>query len=189
MISLMKNYIFGYGSLIVPESATKTLGRILDSKDVFLIEVNNFFRTWDIVIPVRISNGMQEKVINAVFLNIQKNPNKVINGVLLQVTDEELLKLDIREKQYFRINITADVQTKLSNEYMVFTYIGKPEFNLDKYSNPKILDGYLKIIEKIQYWGKDFYNKFNLTTKPYNFEIEYGNYKFLDKDQNTLTGH
>jgi hypothetical protein len=185
----MKTYIFGYGSLIVPESATKTLGRKIYDKDVLLGDIKDYSRLWNLVVQVILHNQQSDNIVNAVFLNIQKHQGKVINGALLQVTENELIKLDIREKQYQRIDITNNVLTYLSGESVIFTYVGKSEFLVNNYTKPRILKEYLNVIERIQYWGKDFYDRFNSTTEIHNFEILNGTYKFLDEQQNLFTGH
>jgi hypothetical protein len=121
---------------------------------------------------------------------MQKSETKSINGVLIQVNENELNDLDIRETQYNRTEVTDYLSTRLANSYKVFAYIGKPEFSAKFYNNLKVLVEYEKIISNcIQHWGREFYDRFNITTEPHGFEKVRGFYRFVDKRQNIMTGH
>jgi hypothetical protein len=185
----VRSYIFGYGSLIIPESVTKSLGRHIDKEDISLVEVNDFTRLWRLVVQVIVNYDGNERPVNAVFLDIQKLPGKIINGSLIEVSEEDLNNLDIREKQYDRIDITESVTSRLQGQYRIFTYTGKPEFHVKHYDNPMILKQYLNVLDGIGEWGDNFYQRFTSTTEPNNYPIIDGNYKFLDKQQNIVTGH
>lgn len=183
----MKNYIFGYGSLINLESVAKTLGRIVNDNEVLIVDVKNFSRLWRLVVPV-IVNEYRNKPVNAVFLDIADQGGEELNGILIEVSIDELKKLDIREKYYRRIDITKNIRPQVQDG-KVFTYQGNPEFFVENFNNPVVLTQYLNIVDKgIRHWGKEFFNNFIATTQPCNFRMIDGTYKFYDKEQNILTG-
>jgi cation transport regulator ChaC len=188
----MDYYIFGYGSLINPESIALTLGRKINHKELRPVEIIDYCRSWNMVIPVIITDEIQkDKTVNSVFLDLQKLSGITANGVIFKVEASDLENMDIREKQYNRIEVTSHITNmKLNHDLAIFTYVGKPEFFVANYSNPKILKRYHNIIvEGLKYWGDTFTHQFNQTTKADNFEIIEGTYKFLDKKQNLVTGH
>lgn len=183
----MKNYIFGYGSLINLKSATKTLGRTIRDQDVFTVEAQHFSRIWRLVVPV-IVDAYIDNPVNAVFLDIEKQHGKVINGIIIEVSLDELKNLDIREKNYNRVDITDYILPQIQRN-KVYAYQGKPDFFAENFSNPKILIQYLNILHKgLEHQGKEFTEKFEKTTQSHSFEMINGFYKFLDKKQNIMTG-
>lgn len=195
----VKNYIFGYGSLVSPESITLTLRRQFSPGELKLAEVKNHTRLWGLVCPVILHGPDGDKPVNAVFLDVRRSPGKCVNGVLIEVTEQEMQSLDIRERQYERVEITNDTVPALEgddddddddNRSRVFTYTGRMVYFVENYKNPKVLDEYQKkVLAGLHYWGSDFIEKFNQTTVPHNYEIVSGSYRFLDDEQNRLTGH
>lgn len=183
----MKNYIFAYGSLINLESAAKTLGRIVNDNEVLTVDAKNYLRLWRLVAQV-IVNECRDKPVNAVFLDIADQGGEELNGILIEVTRNELEKLDIREKYYRRIDITEYIHPPVQDG-RVFVYQGKPEFFVENFTNPVVLTQYLNIIDKgIRHWGKEFSDRFEATTQPHGFAMIDGVYRFYDKELNILTG-
>ena len=183
-------YIFGYGSLINPVSASMTLGRSLKQNDIICTEIINHIRIWDIVVNVILNRNNMLIPINALFLDVQESVGKITNGVLIKIVRKDLEKMDIREKQYERIDVTQDIFPPLSNDDIIYTYKGRKEFFSNNYENIKILYEYKKMIDNgIQYWGNSFSEKFFSSTLLKEVEIVKGSYKFLDEKQNLLTGH
>jgi cation transport regulator ChaC len=188
----MDYYVFGYGSLINPQSIALTLGRKVDPEGLTQVEITGYYRSWNLVVPVVISDQSQNsRTINAVFLDLQKRSGMAANGVIFSVEAYELENMDIREKQYERIEVTSNIcYLDQKSDIAVYTYVGKPEFFVINYSNPKILKRYHDVIlQGLEYWGKDYARRFDQTTEPHNFETIEGLYKFLDNKQNILTGH
>ena len=184
---MMKHFIFGYGSLINLESAAKTLGRIISDNQVLIVDAKNFSRLWRLVIKV-IVNGKLKKPVNAVFLDIANQRGKESNGIVIEVTIDELKKLDIREQHYRRIDITRYIHPQIQDG-KVYSYQGEPEFFAENFTNPVVLTQYLNLVDKgVRHWGKDFSNKFEATTQPFNFQMVDGMYKFYNEEQNILTG-
>jgi len=187
----VKNFIFGYGSLINKESATKTLGRRIFDEEILLCELNGYTRIWGVVNIVIVSNYMENKPVNAVFLDIRSQPGKSVNGVLMEITLDELERMDAREKNYIRIDVTNNLNTTINNRNSkVFTYVGKSKFLAVNYINPIVLKRYQNLVNKgARYFGRKFVETFKATTQSHNFKIVSGSYQFLDEQQNILTGN
>jgi gamma-glutamylcyclotransferase (GGCT)/AIG2-like uncharacterized protein YtfP len=116
----MVNYIFAYGSLI-----NMKYNKQLDKND------NR------IVIPVTIHKVQRHWIYcknTKTYLGIRYDDNSKTNGLILEVSDDELDKLDIRERYYNRIklnlnqieynyNFNSKILTELDN---LFTYYPDP---------------------------------------------------------------
>lgn len=184
----MKKYIFGYGSLINLKSAAKTFQRPISDDDIRLVSAAGYFRVWRIVVPVRTEQENGE-IVSAVFLDIEQRGDSDVNGVLIEVTDEELSNLDIRESSYDRLEITSHVRPCIEDG-VVYTYQGKPSFFVEHYDRPVVPGRYLAMVAAgVERWGSEFSNQYDVTTEPCPFEIFDGAYRFCDDMQNFLTGH
>ena len=182
----MKNFVFGYGSLINLQSAEKTLGRAVRESDVQIVNLVNYSRVWRLIGQVIVDN--YQDPVNAAFLDIAYQNGAVSNGILIEVTSDELKKLDKREKHYRRINITQFIRPQVQDG-KIFTYQGEPEFFADNFPNPVVLTQYVKMVEQgTEYWGKEFSDQFNKTTRHHQFKTVDGHYKFYDVEQSILTG-
>lgn len=85
-------YIFGYGSLISENSRKRTV----NSDKAIPVLVSGYTRSWSYKCPRR--------EYTAVSVQHSKNKSDTINGVLIKLVDpqNDLLKLDLREKNYAR---------------------------------------------------------------------------------------
>jgi len=185
----MKEFLFGYGSIINLISAKKTLGREIPHSEVTTAKLKNFTRIWGIAADVMVDGHNQNKPIHAAFYDLQGKINSTVNGVIIEVNAKELDDLDDREKQYNRIDVTKNIVAQMDYD-KVYAYIGKKKFSVKNFKNVIILKEYQKIVDEgEEYWGKLFEKKFNLTTQIHSFKIMEGRYSFLDQKQNILTGH
>lgn len=183
----MKNYIFGYGSIINLKSAEKTLRRPVKDDEAFLVDLHNYIRVWRLVAPVIVQRD-GEQPVHAVFLDVQNEAGKLVNGILIDVNTDELGRLDIREKHYNRIDVTPHVRPPVENS-RVFAYQGKPQFFAENFADPKVLARYVDIVyQGIRHWGTEFQKRYEATTLPHHFEVIDGVYRFHDPDQNIVTG-
>jgi len=89
----MTIYIFGYGSLINTKYV-KELKNI--SRNRIPVYINNLLRHW-----ILCSNNGQ-------YFGVYDKNNYKTNGILLEVDQEELIKLDKREKYYTRHILNHD---------------------------------------------------------------------------------
>jgi hypothetical protein len=135
----MKQYIFGYGSIINYKSIEQ-----LD---------RNYKR---LIIPVLISDLERQFILtkmNNQYFGVYDKLNSLTNGILLEVNSEELKKVDKREKYYKRellnnnrINFIYQ-NFKLSKDDKVYIYY--PLYNLTKktrYIKSEQISNYIKSI-------------------------------------------
>jgi len=106
--------VFGYGSLVDPESFADTLGRSLQpGLDLFEAELAGFGRRWNYGVmhstgrAVGLDGGSTDYTLVA--LGIVEAERETVNGVIGWVTDEELVGLDRRERHYDRVEVTRQV--------------------------------------------------------------------------------
>lgn len=183
----MRNFVFGYGSLVNLASAAKTLGRDIERADVQVVEATSYARVWRVVAPVIIP-AYSEEPVPAVFLDIVEEHGSRVNGIILEVSAEELAAFDIREKQYTRIDITPYIRPRVENA-RVFAYQGKPEFFAVGFSNPKVLKDYVELVEAgMRSWGEEFSARFRAGTRPHTLDVIEGEYKFQSQEQSRATG-
>lgn len=91
----MKKYVFGYGSLI-----NMKYSKQLNKK-------NN-----RIIIPVVITNLQRHLILcnnKNQYFGVYDNPNYNTNGILIEVDDDELIKLDNRETYYNRYTVQCQI--------------------------------------------------------------------------------
>lgn len=122
----MKQYIFGYGSLINKESIFKTLSN-RDTIEIYPVRVHNIKRGWYIPGP---SNDM--------YLGVQLEQKSKCNGVIFEVNNDEIDLISAREK-YYDITVLPNKQIEflesdniLNDTDIVYIYI------IDNI-NPKII--------------------------------------------------
>jgi cation transport regulator ChaC len=121
----MKIYIFGYGSLIQEKSRKITTTEL--SKAI-PVKVNGLVRGWFARTKIH--------SLSTTYLGLLKNDNILlkgltipdsVNGVIYEVSESELSKLDQREKNYIRTEISLDKITLYSNididDIKVYTYL------------------------------------------------------------------
>ena len=185
----MKKYIFGYGSLINLESASRTLKRTLFTSDVETVVLSNYSREWNLFDDVFSSN--LDKQVNAVFLNITPNDNGKINGLAIGVSDEELEYLKIREKNYLCVDVSEYIKKskkffKAGEPFQVFTFVGKKECLTTSFPDNRyfVFSKYISIVENgVSSFGKSFKAKFIETTGTIEFPIIDGDYSFINTNQ------
>lgn len=96
----MKNYIFGYGSLIERASRLRTTP---EAKVVFPVKLKGFKRGWFARTGV--------PGISTTFLGCMTDENSYVNGVIYEVTHQDIEKTDERETGYERIKINySDIE-------------------------------------------------------------------------------
>jgi hypothetical protein len=79
-------YLFGFGSLININSAQKSFQRVLKQEDLIPVQIKGFQRVWNALESVK----FDEDLVNGVFLNIEKNPQNTLYGVVIKITAQEL---------------------------------------------------------------------------------------------------
>jgi len=120
--------VFGYGSLASPASAALSLGRPVEFAGI--VRLVGWRRRW----TVYRDNLTSEKTFalpdgsvpaHVVGLNIERDPGCAgVNGVLIEITEAEAGRLDLREMRYDRVDVTGD--TEAAGFERVIAYTAKP---------------------------------------------------------------
>jgi len=120
------------------------------------------------------------------YLNIQKDPNTVINGVLYIVPTSDLPSIDVWELGYERFEVTDLIQGYIIEGGPVFAYKALPDFMLvpdDDYRQNVIEHSYWRILEDaFDYWGEEFEAEYKKTTIPFDPAILYETQKIILSD-------
>ena len=107
--------LFGYGSLVLPESASMTLGRPVGELRPARL------RDWSRRFSQRRDNLTCEKTFECdggrrpewiLGLNVEEGEDEAgpVNGVVIELTEAELDRLDIREIRYDRVEVTGSIE-------------------------------------------------------------------------------
>ncbi len=163
--------LLGYGSLMNPESAAKTLGYIPHTTPT---KVNGLERAYNATQPVYYEHLKQHR--NTAFLDVQPKPDNTINGVILEINHNDLSRLIIREKNYQLSRIETQ------EKFTFYTFMTPHEHHPHNYDNPVVSQYYINIVEyKLEHiYGKEFLQTFKETTNPTNLPIVEGVF-LLDK--------
>jgi len=169
-------YLFGYGSLINPNSIQRTLGREITVDNLIEALIHDYVRKWQLVDWVIIEENNKEKPIPAIFLDIVRQPGAMTNGILIPILEDEINKMDKRERNYDRVNVSNLIDPSIS-EY-IFTYIGKKEHTIPPKESCVLIE-YEKIIEEgFNFWNKAFKQQYYESTIPHKFPLKKGKYTF-----------
>ena len=127
-------WVFGYGSLVSPESFGRTLGRELrPGIDFFEAELAGFGRRWNYGVMHSVGvwtdpHGVEhERTIVA--LGVVECDTETVNGVVGYVELDELTDLDRRERHYDRVDV-ADRTTVRADHPLdgsIMVYVPKRE--------------------------------------------------------------
>lgn len=114
-------YVFGYGALV------------RDRPDGHLAELAGHRRCWGVAMDNRIdlpgykwyrrADGSRPAIFVA-FLDVVAAAGGSVNGVCTPVADDELARLDARERNYVRVDVTAHVAGARGR---VWAYVGSAE--------------------------------------------------------------
>lgn len=132
----MKHYIFGYGSLVNQEALARYLCRTCTADTTHFCHLHGYRRCWNVAMDNRLDLPSYKYYLDAAtgqrpnifvtFLNIRSAPQTSVSGILFEVSQEELAQLDMRERNYRRIEITDQLDITVANGY-AWVYIGTPE--------------------------------------------------------------
>jgi hypothetical protein len=167
--------LFGYGSLVLTDSASMTLGRPVG--EVHSARLHDWRRRFS----QRRDNLTCEKTFECdagwrpewiLGLNVEEGEDDAgpVNGVVIELTETELDRLDIREIRYDRVEVTGLVEGYDLPERIV-TYRAKPfHFAPDPPDDAVILDTYASAVERgFSGLGKEELEHY-LSTTPYPVE-------------------
>jgi cation transport regulator ChaC len=168
--------LFGYGSLVLPESASMTLGReagemrparLRDWKRRFSQRRDNLTceKTFEL------EGGRRPEWILGLNVERGEDPAGAVNGVVIELTDAELDRLDIREIRYDRVEVTDLVDGDDLPERIV-TYTAKDfHFAPEPPEDAVILATYAQAVEQgFEALGPGELDQYLATTGPYPVE-------------------
>ncbi len=138
----MRTAVFGYGSLVDPDSAARTLGRPVGH--VWPARLAGWRRRFSTARDnlhsekafARAGDGWVPAAVLA--LNLEHDPDsgdEPVNGALIEVDETDLDRLDRRELRYDRIDVTDDVRSEFTigaeggrgRTAQVFAYVAKAD--------------------------------------------------------------
>ncbi len=178
--------IFGYGSLINPRSAEKTLGRSLCRHQMGCATLDGYLRSWTAPDNVKLQTSVDAQVqpCEALFLDLTAHRGKSCRGVAIEVCERELRMLDTREQGYERCAI--ELQCGTGDPLAAYAYI-IPE--AEKIHRGVILARYKQMIdEALQDYPSDFAQRFWQDTLPAANPVIEGEYVFMHRAQNKAAG-
>ncbi len=140
----MQQFIFGYGSLINSKSRVRTA----DTGTAIPVRVNGLQRAWNYHNPERRRN----------VLGVIVDGKASCNGVIIEVSEENLRKFDERECGYYRMELDIKDITFLNGsmvEGKIWVYI--PEEPLPPTENSPLHQSYIDVvITGCLEFGEDF---------------------------------
>lgn len=141
-------FVFGYGSLLIQESIHATLKRPSASYTLHPATIQGYRREWNLTVPL-FSEALQKPILG-IFLNIIKEKDASTQGVIFEVSEEELGLLRQREINYDCLEVTPYIQSSLAlePEDVVVTFVGQERHYLGQSSDAYVLERYLGIVQK-----------------------------------------
>lgn len=144
--------VFGYGSLASAASVAQTLGRPVETPIVARLE--GWTRSWSLARD----NARSEKTFAradgslprfCLGLDIEPATGRPPpNGALIELTEAELERLDLREMRYDRIEVTSSITPNAEPFGAVFTYRARREHHRPTPPDDAILiANYLRTVE------------------------------------------
>lgn len=176
-------YLFGFGSLINLASAQKSFKRVLTQNDLISVKIKGYERVWNAVESIEFEDG----IVNGVFLNIQKNENSILYGVVIKITEEELDVLKLREKNYSCISIKKEsILTKnIDDDLIAFMTTKEDKLAKKDDKNSFIPLKYTQIVKNaLENYDEEFKENFKQIFENYPFALKAGDYTFTDPIQN-----
>jgi len=172
-------YLFGFGSLINLKSAQKSFQRVLKQNDLIPVQIRGYERVWNAIESIQFN----DEVVNGVFLNIQKNENATMFGVVIELSKEELEILKLREKNYACIEIDAKnvLNKKFDTPLMAFMTTNNEKIAQKGDANSFIPARYIDVLqEALGHYEEIFVNDFKKSLESYPFSLKEGDYHFTD---------
>ncbi len=122
--------VFGYGSLVSPASASRTLGRAVERGSTARLE--GWARGWTLARDNLTSEktfARADGTLPRYCLGLNLDPDEdanAPNGALIEVDRAELERLDLREMRYHRVDVTDSVSTGAEFDLIV-AYRARPQ--------------------------------------------------------------
>jgi cation transport regulator ChaC len=174
-------WVFGYGSLVDPESLGRTLGRVVTPGIDFLsADLAGWGRRWNygvghVVGTWRRADGavIDDGVIVA--LGVVMAANETANGIVARVSDVEIAALDQRERDYDRVDVTVAVTVNggaLEPDARIVTYVPRSSA-IERYETARdegragIRNTYWGLVDAaFAVWGPEQLERYRSSTPP-----------------------
>lgn len=190
----MSVWVFGYGSLVAPTSVAETIGREVDVRSEFgAARLSGFGRRWNYgSLRQRASwhgpHGWVESGI-VVSLGIVEEASEWTNGSVVRVDDHELARLDVRESDYDRVDVTVAVDAAvLPSGAQVVTYVPRPSA-IERYEESRrariaaVRQGYVDLVlGAFGALGHDALAEYRSTTPEPDVPVLHFESRWLDDD-------
>ena len=177
-------YLFGFGSLINIKSAQNSFkNRELKKEDLIPVKIRGYKRVWNSIESI----CFEKEIVNGIFLNIQKDENSYIFGVMIKISEEEFEVLKLREKNYSCVTIKKEdiFNQNLDEDLIAFMTTKEDKIAKIGQENCFIPSRYIEIVkEGVKNFSKEFQDNFEDIFSNFPFEIKEGIYTFSDPIQN-----
>ena len=177
-------YLFGFGSLVNIKSAQNSFkNRELKKEDLIPVKIRGYKRVWNSIESI----CFEKEIVNGIFLNIQKDENSYIFGVMIKISEEEFEVLKLREKNYSCITIKKEdvFNQNLDEDLIAFMTTKEDKIAKIGQENCFIPSRYIEIVkEGVKNFSKEFQDNFEDIFSNFPFEIKEGIYTFSDPIQN-----
>jgi len=168
--------VFGYGSLVLPESIEMTLGRPVGTPPRARLRGwrRRFSQARDNLTcekTFELEDGRRPEWILGLNVELGEDDAGPVNGVVIELADAELARLDVREIRYDRVDVSDLVEGDELPDTVV-TYTAKSDhFAPDPPAGAVILATYANAIEgAFEALGGDELEHFLRSTGPYPVE-------------------
>lgn len=168
--------LFGYGSLVLPESASMTLGREVGAlRPARLLEWRRrFSQARDNLTcekTFECADGRRPEWVLGLNVERGQDPAGPVNGVVIELSESELDRLDVREVRYDRVEVTGLVEGEGLPERIV-TYTAKEfHFHPEPPEDSVILATYARAVEAaFETLAPGELDAYRATTGPYPVE-------------------
>lgn len=177
-------YLFGFGSLVNIKSAQNSFkNREIKKEDLIPVKIRGYKRVWNSIESI----CFEKEIVNGIFLNIQKDENSYIFGVMIKISEEEFEVLKLREKNYSCVTIKKEsvINQKLDDDLIAFMTTKEDKIAKIGQENCFIPSRYIEIVkEGVKNFSKEFQDNFEDIFSNFPFEIKEGIYTFSDPIQN-----
>lgn len=177
-------YLFGFGSLVNIKSAQNSFkNRELKKEDLIPVKIRGYKRVWNSIESI----CFEKEIVNGIFLNIQKDENSYIFGVMIKISEEEFEVLKLREKNYSCVTIKKEsvINQKLDDDLIAFMTTKEDKIAKNGDKNCFIPSRYIQIVKDgVKNFSKEFQDNFEDIFSNFPFEIKEGIYTFSDPIQN-----
>lgn len=117
-------HVFGYASLVLDAGDAGVPARLSGYRRVWGVATDNVRSIPGYKMYLRRPEGTRPAVYVA-FLDLEPHRGSVVNGLLRPASTRELERLDRRERNYDRVDVTGQIEG-FHGAGRVFTYLGSP---------------------------------------------------------------